>query len=100
MGPLGGEGAEGVVNSELLSSIGKGYGKTAAQVALRWLMQRGIIAIPKSTHIERMRQNIDIFDFSLADEEMKSIAALNRHDTGTVDFGDPKLVKFLIETYG
>ena len=99
-GPLGGEGAEGVVNSELLSSIGKGYGKTAAQVALRWLMQRGIIAIPKSTHIERMRQNIDIFDFSLTDEEMKSIAALNRHDTGTVDFGDPKLVKFLIETYG
>lgn len=84
----------------LLASIGKGYGKTAAQVALRWLMQRGIIAIPKSTHIERMRQNIDIFDFSLTDEEMKSIAALNRHDTGTVDFGDPKLVKFLIETYG
>ena len=52
-GPLGGEGAEGVVKDELLASIGKGYGKTAAQVALRWLTQRGIVAIPKSTHVER-----------------------------------------------
>ena len=76
-GPLGGEGAEGVVKNELLASIGKGYGKTAAQVALRWLTQRGIVAIPKSTHVERMRQNLDIFDFTLTDEEMKRIATLN-----------------------
>lgn len=55
------------------------------------------IILPKSI---RNRASFDIFDFSLTDEEMKSIAALNRHDTGTVDFGDPKLVKFLIETYG
>ena len=61
-GPLGGEGAEDVVKNELLASIGEGYGKTAAQVALRWLTQRGIVAIPKSTHVERMRQNLDIFD--------------------------------------
>lgn len=99
-GPLGGEGAEGVVKDELLASIGKGYGKTAAQVALRWLTQRGIVAIPKSTHVERMRQNLDIFDFTLTDEEMKRIATLNRHDAGTVSFGDPQFVKFLIETYG
>ena len=99
-GPLGGEGAEGVVKNELLASIGKDYGKTAAQVALRWLTQRGIVAIPKSTHVERMQQNLDIFDFTLNDEEMKRIATLNRHDAGTVNFGDPQFVKFLIETYG
>ena len=99
-GPLGGEGAEGVVKNELLASIGKGYGKTAAQVALGWLTQRGIVAIPKSTHVERMRQNLDIFDFTLTDEEMKRIATLNSHDAGTVNFGDPQFVKFLIETYG
>ena len=99
-GPLGGEGAEGVVKNGLLASIGKSYGKSAAQVALRWLIQRGIVAIPKSTHVERMRQNMDIFDFTLTDEEMKRIATLNSHDTGTVNFGDPQFVKFLIETYG
>ena len=99
-GPLGGEGAEGVVKNELLASIGEGYGKTAAQVALRWLTQRGIVAIPKSTHVERMRQNLNIFDFTLTDEEMKRISTLNSHDAGTVNFGDPQFVKFLIETYG
>ena len=99
-GPLGGEGAEGVVKSGLLASIGEGYGKTAAQVALRWLTQRGIVAIPKSTHMERMRQNLDIFDFTLTDEEMERIAILNCHDTGTVNFGDPQFVKYLVETYG
>ena len=99
-GPLGGEGAEGVIKNELLASIGKGYGKTAAQVALRWLTQRGIVAIPKSTHLERMRQNLDIFDFTLTDDEMKRIATINLHDAGTVNFGDPQFVKYLIETYG
>ena len=99
-GLLGGEGAEGVVGSDLLAAIGEAHGKTAAQVALRWLTQRGIVAIPKSTHVERMRQNLDIFDFTLTDGEMERIAALNCHDTGTVNFGDPQFVKFLIETYG
>ena len=99
-GPLGGEGAEGGVGSDLLAAIGEAHGKTAAQVALRWLTQRGIVAIPKSTHVERMRQNLDIFDFTLTDGEMERIAALNCHDTGTVNFGDPQFVKFLIETYG
>ena len=99
-GPLGGEGAEGVIKNELLASIGKGYGKTAAQVALRWLTQRGIVAIPKSTHVERMRQNLDIFDFTLTEEEMQRIGTLNQHDAGTVNFSDPQFVKYLIETYG
>ena len=99
-GPLGGQGVEGIVKSEELAAIGQKYGKSAAQVALRWLTQRGIVAIPKSTHKERMVQNLNIFDFSLTDEEMAQIAKMNRNDTGTVNFGDPQFVKYLIENYG
>ncbi len=99
-GPLGGQGVDGIVKSEELAAIGAKYGKSAAQVALRWLTQRGVVAIPKSSHKERMAQNFDMFDFTLTDDDMKSIAKLNRHDTGTIDFGDPQFVKYLIETYG
>lgn len=99
-GPLGGQGAEGVIKSELLAAIGKNYGKSAAQVALRWLTQRGIVAIPKSSHKERMAQNLDIFDFTLNQEEMKQIASLNQSDTGFINFSDMQFVKRLIETYG
>ena len=99
-GPLGGQGVDGIIKSELLGSIGAKYGKTASQVALRWLTQRGIVAIPKSTHKERMAQNLEIFDFSLTDEEMAQIATMNQHDTGTVNFHDMQFVKYLIETYG
>ena len=98
--PLGGQGTGDIVKSELLASIGSKYNKTAAQVALRWLAQRGIVAIPKSSHKERMAQNIDIFDFSLSDNDMAQIAKMNQHDAGTRDFGDPQFVKYLIETYG
>ena len=99
-GPLGGQGVDGIVKSEDLAAIGAKYGKSAAQVALRWLTQRGVVAIPKSSHKERMAQNFDIFDFTLTDDDMKSIAKLNQHDTGTIDFGDPQFVKYLIENYG
>ena len=99
-GPLGGQGAEGIVKSEVLAAIGAKYGKTAAQVALRWLTQRGIVAIPKSTHKERMAQNFDIFDFTLSDDDMSQIATLNQQDTGFINFGDPQFVKYLIENYG
>ena len=99
-GPLGGQGVDGIVKSELLAGIGQKYGKTAAQVALRWLTQRGIVAIPKSSHKERMEQNLNIFDFKLSSEEMAQIATMNQHDTGTVNFQDPQFVKYLIETYG
>ena len=99
-GPLGGQGAEGIVKSEVLAAIGAKYGKTAAQVALRWLTQRGIVAIPKSTHKERMVQNFDIFDFTLSDDDMSQIATLNQQDAGFINFGDPQFVKYLIENYG
>ena len=69
----------------VLAEIGSKYGKSVAQVALRWLIQRGVIIIPKSTHVERMRQNLDIFDFTLTDGDMAAIAAL---DTGKSLFFD------------
>ena len=99
-GPLGGQGVDGIVHSDLLANIGSHYGKSAAQVALRWLTQRGIVAIPKSTHLQRMEQNINIFDCTLTDSEMTQIATLNQHDTGTINFADMQFVKHLIETYG
>lgn len=83
-GPLA-EGRNGFFTNETLAAIGAKYGKSVAQIALRWLLQRGIIIIPKSTHIERMQQNIDIFDFSLTDEDMDAIAKL---DTGKSLFFD------------
>ena len=99
-GPLGGQGIDGIIKSELLAGIGSKYGKTASQVALRWLTQRGIVAIPKSTHKERMAQNLDILDFHLTDDDMAQIDTMNQHDTGTVNFSDINFVKYLIETYG
>lgn len=79
------EGRNGFFTNETLAHIGARYGKSVAQVALRWLLQRGVIIIPKSTHVERMRQNIDVFDFALTGEEMQAIAAL---DTGRSLFFD------------
>lgn len=99
-GPLGGEGADGVINSELLAAIGQKYGKSAAQVALRWLIQRGIVAIPKSSHIERMQQNFDVFGFKLTPDDMAQIETMNQSDAGFINFGDPAFVKYLLETYG
>ena len=83
-----------------MATIGSHYGKSAAQVALRWLTQRGIVAIPKSTHRDRMEQNFNIFDFTLTDAEMSQIATLNQHDSGNINFSDMQFVKHLIETYG
>ena len=99
-GPLGGQGVDGIVKNEKLAAIGAKYGKSAAQVALRWLTLRGIVAIPKSSHKERMEQNLSVLDFTLTADEMAAIAVLNEHDSGLVNFGDPQFVKYLIENYG
>ena len=64
---------------------------------LRLMMAK---AIPKSSHKERMAQNFDVFDFSLSDDDMVQIAQMNQHDTGTINFGDPQFVKYLIQNYG
>lgn len=83
-GPLA-EGRNGFFTNPILAEIGGKHGKSVAQVALRWLIQRGVIIIPKSTHIERMAENIEIFDFTLSDDEMAAIATL---DTGKSLFFD------------
>lgn len=82
------QGKDNFFNHEVLSEIGKKYGKTASQVGLRFLIQQGIPAIPKSTSLQRMKENIDIFDFSLTDKEMETLKSLNLHDGGTRDYTD------------
>ena len=98
--PLGGSGAAMLKATALLGELGEAYGKTPAQVALRWLTQQGIVVIPKSVHADRMRQNLDIMDFRLSQVDMSRLDQLNRYDEGTVNFGDPQFIKYLIETYG
>ncbi|NPD82181.1 aldo/keto reductase [Prevotella sp. PINT] len=83
-GPLA-EGRNGLFTNPVLENIGAKYGKSVAQIALRWLYQRGVIIIPKSTHIERMRENLSVTDFSLSEEDMLEIAKL---DLGYSQFFD------------
>jgi diketogulonate reductase-like aldo/keto reductase len=80
-----------------LLSIGKKYNKSVAQVVIRWLTQRGVIAIPKSTHKERMEENFNIFDFELSAEDMEAIKTLNTNASLFFDHRDPKMVKWLGE---
>lgn len=93
-GPLA-EGKHGIFTDPELTAIGKKYGKTAAQVALRWNVQRGVSIIPKSVHVERMEQNMDIWDFTLTDEEMAVIAAKDLGHSEIVNHDDPAFVKFI-----
>lgn len=89
------EGRHEIFTHPVLTRIGEKYGKGAGQVALRWNMQRGVVVIPKSTHRERMEQNLDVFDFTLTDEEMKEIAALDIGHSEIIDHTDPRLVQAL-----
>lgn len=93
-GPLA-EGKHGIFTDPELTKIGQKYGKSAAQVALRWNAQRGVSIIPKSVHVERMEQNIDIWDFALTDEEMAEIAAKDLGRSEIVNHDDPAFVKML-----
>lgn len=95
-GPMA-EGKHGIFTHPVLTQIGKKYGKTAAQVALRWNVQRGVVIIPKSTHKERMEQNIDIWDFALSDADMAEIAKLDIGHSEIVNHNDPAFVKMLHE---
>lgn len=89
------EGNHGIFTHPVLTEIGKKYGKSAAQVALRWNVQRGVVVIPKSVHKERMEQNIDIWDFALSDEDMAQIAQMDIGHSEIVDHSDPGFVKML-----
>ena len=93
-GPLA-EGKHGIFTDPELTAIGDKYGKTAAQVALKWNAQRGVSIIPKSVHVERMEQNIDIWDFTLTEEEMQTVAAKDLGHSEIVNHDDPAFVKFI-----
>lgn len=91
------EGKNGLFQNELLASIGRKYAKTIAQVVVRWLTQRGVVAIPKSVRKERMTENFDIFDFQLTAEDMEAIKALDTNTSAFFDHRDPAMVKWLGE---
>ena len=94
------EGKHGIFTHPVLCEIGAKYGKSAAQVALRWNVQRGVVAIPKSTHRNRMEQNFDIWNFCLTDEEMAAIAPLDIGHSEIVDHFDPNFVRALHGRFG
>ena len=94
-GPLA-EGRNNFFTNPVLEAIGKKYGKSVAQVALRWLTQRGVIIIPKSVHVERMEQNLNILDFTLNDEDMAEIARLDTGKSLFFDHHDPEVTKMFM----
>ncbi len=89
------EGKHGIFTHSVLTKIGEKYGKSAAQAALRWNVQRGVVVIPKSTHKDRMEQNMDIWDFALTDEDMQEISGLDIGHSEIVNHYDPAFVKML-----
>lgn len=97
-GPLA-EGKHGIFTDPVLTEIGKKYHKSAAQVALKWNVQRGVSIIPKSVHVERMLENIDIWDFELADEEMAQITAMDLGHSEIVSHDDPAFVKYIFDLH-
>jgi len=88
------EGAHDIFKNELLGGIAKKHNKSIVQVILRWNVQRGVVSIPKSTDVNRMKENFNVFDFELTDEDMKSIATLDAGLT-TVNHNDPEFLKYL-----
>ena len=89
-----GEGRGGLFQNEVLAGIGTKYGKSPAQVMLRWHIQRGVVVIPKSTHYERMVENFNVFDFTLTDEDMAAISALDKKQSSFFSHYDPNMVEW------
>jgi diketogulonate reductase-like aldo/keto reductase len=87
------EGKNNIFQDEVLRSVAERHGKTVAQVILRWLIQRDVVAIPKSVRKERMAENFSIFDFSLSSEDMAAIASLDTRQSAFFDHRDPEIVK-------
>lgn len=92
-----GEGRGGMFDLPELKAIGGKYGKTAAQVILRWHLQRGIVVIPKSTHLERMEENFNVFDFTLTGEDMAAIATLDKKQSAFFSHTDPNMVEWFVK---
>ena len=89
------EGLNDFFSNPILTEIGKQYGKSAAQVALRWNIQRGVVVIPKSVHEDRMKQNFDIFDFCLSEDDMEKIKKMDTGHSEIVNHFDPQWIKML-----
>ena len=89
-----GEGRNGLFENETLVNIGKKYNKSSAQVVLRWLIQRRVIIACKSTHMERMKENFNVFDFNLSKEDMEEINSLDTTDSLFFNHQDPKMVEW------
>lgn len=89
-----GEGRKNMFELSELKEIGDKYGKTVAQVILRWHLQRGIVVIPKSTHLERMKENFNVFDFELAQEDMDIISKLDKNESSFFSHQDPSIVEW------
>lgn len=92
-----GEGRGGLFENAVLAEIGSKYGKTTAQVMLRWNIQRGVVVLPKSTHKERMIQNFDVFDFVLSGEDMQKIASLDTETSSFFSHYDPEMVEWFVK---
>lgn len=92
-----GEGRGGLFENAVLKKIGAKYGKTTAQVMLRWHIQRGVVVIPKSTHYERMAENLDVFDFALDTEDMVQIAAMDKKESSFFSHQDPAMVEWFVK---
>lgn len=90
------EGRNNLFTNGTLQTIGQKYGKSVAQVALRFLIQRNVVVIPKSTHVERMKENLDVFDFHLSDDDMSVIIAMDQEESLFFSHYDPELVDFLL----
>lgn len=91
-----GEGRGGTFDNPAIVKLAEKYGKTPAQVMLRWHIQRGIVVIPKSTHIDRMEENFNVFDFTLSDEDMDAIAGLDKAQSSFFSHQDPKMVEWFV----
>ena len=89
------EGKNNIFQNEILATIGSKYNKSVAQVVLRWLTQRGVVAIPKSVKKERMKENINVFDFELSTDEMGMIATLDMKTSSFFDHRDPEIIKWM-----
>ena len=94
-GPLA-EGKHGIFTHPVLTEIGKKHGKTAAQIALKWNVQRGVSILPKSVHKERIEQNFDIWNFTISDEDMKKIDTLDLKHSEIIDHNNPEVVKYIL----
>lgn len=92
-----GEGRGDMFLNPVISEIGTKYGKTVAQTILRWHIQKGVVVIPKSTHKERMAENFNVFDFSLTDEDMAAINALDKAESSFFSHYDPAMVEWFVK---